>query len=302
MSDPDLNELDDDAEVTVITDNQAASPLPAGPPCLVVFYGDNIGRRHSLDKSEMVIGRGNRANLVLDSESASRQHAKIVIKEGSGHVYDLGSTNGTFVNDQRIADIALRDGDFLRVGSTIYKYLSGANLEAKYHEEIYRLTTIDGLTDAFNKRYFLEALTDEIGRAHRYQRTLSLAMVDIDHFKRVNDTFGHLAGDHVLRELAHLVQRNLRNEDIFARYGGEEFALILPEIDGPGALRVCDKLRRLVEEKSFGYDGQLIPVTVSMGLRAYLPGEPQPDPETFIAVADAKLYEAKQGGRNRVCL
>jgi two-component system, cell cycle response regulator len=287
-------------EITVVTESLGEKAAATGTPCLVVFYGKNIGHRHELEKNEVIIGRSDSANIQVDQESVSRQHCKITTSDGKSAIQDLGSTNGTFVNDAKIERIELRDGDLVRTGQTIFKYLSGSNIETKYHEEIYRLTTIDGLTQAYNKRYFIETLERELNRAQRYGRGLSLVMFDIDHFKKVNDTFGHLAGDHVLRELAQIVGGNLRREDVFARYGGEEFAIIIPEIDLEGARMVCEKLRKLVETHTFRFGNDRIPVTTSFGIRALEDGD-KSDSTHMIAEADAKLYEAKQGGRNRVC-
>ena len=291
---------DRETVVTVVTKGLQEQQLEAGIACLVVFYGADIGKRYFLDKSEQIIGRSDSVNIQVDQESVSRKHARIAAREGRSFINDMGSTNGTFVNDVQISDAELRDGDLVRVGQTIFKYLSGTNIESKYHEEIYRLTTIDGLTQCYNKRYFIETLEREINRAVRYQRVLSLVMMDVDYFKRINDTHGHLAGDHVLRELATLIAGHIRREDIFARYGGEEFSLILPEIDEPHALPVCEKIRRLVEQQTFQFAGVRIPVTISLGLCCLGPELVDVSPTDLIAVADAKLYEAKQGGRNRV--
>src|SRR5262249_60428477 len=163
---------------------------------------------------------------------ASPRHAKIVNTGKAIMLGDLGSTNGTYVNDELIEEVVLRDGDLIKIGRTIFKFLSGSNIENAYHEEIYRLTTIDGLTQIFNKRYFLETLEREISRASRYHRELSLILFDIDHFKQVNDTFGHLAGDSVLKQMAAVLKQNIRSEGIIARYGAEEMAVILPELGG----------------------------------------------------------------------
>jgi two-component system, cell cycle response regulator len=288
-------------EVTAITESLTAKLRPAGPPCLVVFYGDSIGRRHSLDKNEQLIGRSDSANITIDHNSVSRQHAKIVTQNSNARVFDLGSTNGTFVNDERIDEQDLRDGDLVRVGSIIFKYLSGTNIEAKYHEEIYRLTTIDGLTQTYNKRYFLETLERELNRALRYQRLLALVMFDIDHFKNINDTYGHLAGDSILRELTQQVSPKLRREDIFARYGGEEFALILPELSREGAMQLAEKQRQVVAEHRFAYEEHLVPVTISLGVTALTGEETKLTPSQFVSLADTQLYAAKHAGRNKVC-
>jgi diguanylate cyclase (GGDEF)-like protein len=211
---------------------------------------------------------------------------------------DLGSTNGTYVNDELIDEYVLRDGDFIKIGRSIFKFLSGNNIENAYHEEIYRLTTIDGLTQVFNKRYFLETLEREIGRAQRYRRDLSLIIFDIDHFKKINDTYGHLAGDHVLKHLALVIKSRIRREDILSRYGGEEFTIILPEIDRENASQFADKIRRLIEKAVFKFEDTEIPITISIGVAAYAPESG--DVAEFIKVADDKLYQAKTQGRNRV--
>ena len=288
--------------VTVVTQGLGDRARPSGQACLVVFYGANIGRRYFLDRPEQIIGRSESANIQVDQDSISRQHCKIVNYDGRFVLLDMGSTNGTFVNDEPCEERELRDGDVIRLGQTIFKYLSGSNIESKFHEEIYRLTTIDGLTQAYNKRYFLETLERELNRALRYGRAMSLVMFDIDHFKPINDTFGHLAGDYVLRELASIVAQNIRREDVFARYGGEEFALVLPEIEDEGAHKVCEKLRQKIEEKQFVFAQKRIKVTVSLGIRTTRRNETDITATEFIAQADAKLYQAKQSGRNRVCM
>ncbi len=168
-----------------------------------------------------------------------------------------------------------------------------------YHEEIYRLTTTDGLTQVYNKRYFLETLEREVSRCHRYGRLLCLVMMDIDHFKKINDSFGHLAGDHVLKRVASAARSKIRREDIFARYGGEEFALILPEIETKGAVATAEKVRKIIEKQHFSFEDQDIPVTLSAGVASL--GGSITDAQELIRVADVKLYEAKSSGRNRVC-
>ena len=287
--------------VTVVTQGLGERVRPSGQACLVVFYGANIGRRYFLDRPEQIIGRSESANIQVDQDSISRQHCKIVNSAGRFTLFDMGSTNGTFVNDEAAEERELRDGDVIRLGQTIFKYLSGSNIESKFHEEIYRLTTIDGLTQAYNKRYFQETLERELNRAMRYGRAMSLVMFDIDHFKQINDTHGHLAGDYVLRELANIVSQNIRREDVFARYGGEEFALVLPEVELEGAAQVCEKLRAKIEEKHFMFAQKRIKVTVSLGIRTATRAEQDITGTDFIAQADAKLYQAKQSGRNRVC-
>jgi diguanylate cyclase (GGDEF)-like protein len=222
----------------------------------------------------------------------------LTVEGGRRLVTDLQSTNGTYVNDQPILSEFLNNGDQVKVGDSIFKYLVGSDVETAYHEEIYRMTIIDGLTGVFNKRYFIEALEKEMSRAQRYGRPLSILMFDIDHFKRVNDNYGHLAGDYVLQALARLISTRARREEIFARYGGEEFVILLPETQNEGAMELAEQLRKRVASYTFVFEGEEIPITVSIGV-ATTRGEGIPESE-FIKRADEKLYQAKAEGRNCV--
>src|SRR5207248_1252827 len=148
----------------------------------------------------------------------------------------------------------LQDGDYLRIGNCIYRYLAGGNIEAEYHEEIYRLTILDGLTQIHNQRYLVEFLEREVARSQRHGRPLSVLMFDIDRFKSINDSFGHLCGDFVLRELAGIVRDSVRKEDLFARYGGEEFALVLVETNPEQAVFVAERLRESVADQPLRFE------------------------------------------------
>jgi predicted signal transduction protein with EAL and GGDEF domain len=174
-----------------------------GESCLVQIHGPGLGRRFALMGGELTIGRDGKNGIVVDLDTVSRRHAKIVIREGRSYVADLKSTNGTYLNNKEVLEeLPLRSGDYVKVGGSIFKFLSGGDIESLYHEEIYRLTIVDGLTQINNKRFLLEFLEREIGRSQRYGRALSLLLFDIDHFKTVNDNYGHPAGDAVLREMA----------------------------------------------------------------------------------------------------
>lgn len=267
--------------------------------CLVVIYGSDLGRKLNLEQPTLTIGRSSKSDLQVDQESVSRAHARILNTGKSIILRDLGSTNGTYVNDELIDEYVLGDGDLIKIGRTIFKFLSGDNIENAYHEEIYRLTTVDGLTQIYNKRYFLEALERELSRAHRYHRDLSLILFDLDHFKAINDGHGHLAGDSVLQQVSSALKARIRREDILARYGGEEFAIVLPEINLTNALVFAEKIRKLIEKTAFKFEQHRIPVTASIGVAAVSPTMQSTD--EFIQVADGKLYQAKQEGRNRVC-
>jgi two-component system, cell cycle response regulator len=283
---------------TVVTVISKISERPVGKDaCLVVIYGLELGRKYNLDTTNVVIGRSSKSEIQIDQESVSRNHAKIINTGKSIILRDLGSTNGTYVNDQLIDEYVLRDGDFVKIGRTIFKFLSGGNIENAYHEEIYRLTTVDGLTQVYNRRYFLEQLEREVSRAKRYRRELSLILFDIDHFKLINDNYGHLAGDYVLKQLATVVKGKIRREDILSRYGGEEFAIILPEIDAPNAMQFAEKVRRLIEKAPFKFEETKISVTVSVGVATCIDADDAP---ALIKRTDDKLYEAKGAGRNCV--
>ncbi|MEM9461166.1 MAG: GGDEF domain-containing protein [Myxococcota bacterium] len=266
--------------------------------CIVVIYGPELGRKYNIQDRDLTIGRSMKSDVCIAQDSISRIHAMIVRDDDRVVLRDNESTNGTYVNDQRIQTAFLRDGDLIKIGRSIFKFLAGDNVESAYHEEIYRLTTVDGLTQIFNKRYFSETLKRELARARRYSRPLALLMFDIDHFKRHNDTHGHRAGDHVLHRLAQLVRKRSRRVDIPARYGGEEFAIILPEIGLSQAASFAETLRRMVEEASFVFEGRDISVTISIGVAAIEPEVTTAD--EFVQLADSRLYRAKQAGRNRV--
>ena len=267
--------------------------------CLVMIHGPDLGKKYALAQDSFTIGRDSKNELVLDLDNVSRRHALITTREGQSFVQDLDSTNGTYLNDAEVvSEQPLRSGDYLKVGGAIFKFLQGGNIETLYHEEIYQLTIMDGLTQINNKRYFLEYLEREMGRCHRYGRALSLIMFDIDHFKKINDTHGHLAGDHVLKELARLVQARIRRDEVFARYGGEEFAVLLPETTLEGATQLAHDVRQRVEDARFVFQNETIPVTVSIGLARLR--ESHKTGLDLIKEADERLYDAKRGGRNRV--
>ena len=252
--------------VTVIS--KIGDRRPKADACLVVIYGQQVGAKHALKAGEMVIGRSSQAQLQIDHESVSRRHARIVLTESGVLLADLGSTNGTYVNDEPIQERTLAHGDLLKVGRTILKYLSTDNIEGAYFEEIHRLTTIDGLTRCFNARYAREALIREVGRAARYSRPLSVLMFDVDDFGRINEEYGHLAGDAILAQLGKRLGRRVRREDILARTGGGEFALITPEVNKGGGVKLAERVLRIIGETAFGFDDVQIPVTLSIGVAA----------------------------------
>ncbi len=296
------NENDEKTRVTAIVQKPVVDETNPGNDCVVTIYTKEptlLGKRFVLDQTPFRIGRGPENNIVLEGDSVSRRHAHFEQRGPTWFAVDDGSTNGTYVNDEPISrELALTNGDRVKVGPTIFKYLSGQDVEAQYHEEIYRMTIIDGLTQAHVKRYLLEALEKELIRARRHERELCFLMFDIDHFKKINDFHGHLAGDHVLKELARLVQARIRRDEVFARYGGEEFAILLPETTLEGGRQLAEVLREKVAEARFIFQNEHIPVTISVGVSRLEEGHKTS--LDLIGAADEKLYEAKRGGRNKV--
>jgi diguanylate cyclase (GGDEF)-like protein len=283
-------------EVPVFTDQ----PVGDRRAVLVQLYppGPNLGRRFALEGPEHLVGRLPELDVSVEEDGVSRQHARLRRLDDAWVLEDLGSTNGSFDNDERISSRSLRDGDMLRFGTAILRFLFGSNIEANYHEEIYKMSILDGLTGAHNKRHFVEFLERELIRARRHNSSLSLVMFDIDHFKRINDTYGHLTGDAVLKELGQRLRPEIRREDLLARYGGEEFACVLVSTSLRHALEFAEEMRQVVEREPFRHEALVVPVTVSVGVAELEPG--MGGYEDLIARADANLYAAKRGGRNRV--
>jgi diguanylate cyclase (GGDEF)-like protein len=273
----------------------------AGDACLVLIYptGPMMGTRYVLNNEIMAIGRTADCQIQNTDSSVSRRHAQIERRAGGYFVTDLGSRNGTYVNNSLMTESPLADGDYLRIGNCIYRFLAGGNIEAEYHEEIYRMTVSDALTGVANRRPLMEFVERELARSARTGRPLSVAMIDIDHFKRINDDFGHLTGDYVLRQLCGLARDLVRRDELFARFGGEEFTWVLPESDRSQAYQACDRLRLAVANHPFTVYGENIRVTVSVGI-VTVNGAGNLSAADLLEQADRKLYQAKNAGRNRV--
>jgi two-component system cell cycle response regulator len=296
--------VDSDYDVkTRVTGLEQLKMGQSGQGCLVVIHAPvqtDLGRLHTLAKEITTIGRGRDNDIVLPSDCVSRRHSRLELRDERVYVVDLASTNGTYVNDesQPVRERPLERGDRLRVGDTIFKYLSGSDIEVQYHEILFRMTVTDGLTNLSNRKQLDATLHEEIPRARRHARELSVLMLDIDHFKKINDTYGHLAGDSVLRGLAAILQKRLRPNDRLGRYGGEEFCAILPETGLANAAKIGEELRALVEAHAFVADDKRINVTVSIGAGCLGEGM---DIAGLYGRADEMLYQAKRTGRNKVC-
>lgn len=273
---------------------------------LVVLRGAEIGRDFRLRKNRMVIGRGETADIRLPDDGASREHACVDFR-GAGtaddtafELTDLGSTNHTFVNSKRITSVPLRDGDKIQIGDTILKYVVMDSIEASFHAEIRDRILYDQLTGLLTKESLYLAFERELQRCLRFGHPLSVLMMDLDRFKSVNDTHGHLMGSHVLSDVGGIIRHAIRAADVSARYGGEEFVTYLAETDGKGARLAAERIREAIEAHNFTLDGLSIRVTISIGVST-APGDGD-SIKDLVAAADRALYEAKETGRNRVCI
>ncbi|MBI3185587.1 MAG: GGDEF domain-containing protein [Myxococcales bacterium] len=293
--------LDDVTTIQHVSQLVRAKSEPHAAYLIVIGGGSSVGKMFKIS-GEMVIGRGNDTDVHLADDGISRRHAKVSIgPDGSVIVSDMGSTNGTFLNGERVATKALQDGDKIQVGTaTILKFSYQDALDEAVQKNLYESATRDGLTQLHNKKYFTEALAKEFAHALRHQAPLALLMLDVDHFKKVNDTYGHPAGDYVLQTLGAKLGEALRADDLAARYGGEEFAVILREATLEQAAICAERLRASLAATSFEFGGTKLPVTISIGVACASPGGQIPTAEDLVAAADRNLYQAKRSGRNRV--
>jgi diguanylate cyclase (GGDEF)-like protein len=264
---------------------------------LTMVSGDEAGSVYRLGAST-VIGRALDCEVRLSDVGVSRRHAVIEQQGETDYVVqDLGSRNGTTVRGRPVTKCRLVDGDRVGVGPVFFRFALADEMEELALRRRYESSIIDGLTGALNRRHFDDRLIGELAFAKRHKAEVSLLILDVDHFKDVNDRFGHLAGDSILKTLATVVRDALRVEDVFARYGGEEFAIIARGIDRAGALAFAERLRNLVAKAPFAHEGTPITVTVSVGV-ATLTDCRDASVDQLIALADSRLYLAKASGRN----
>lgn len=270
-------------------------------PCVIVLSGARVGQIYALGDRSCVIGRAEDADIILDDEGVSRHHAKIVrFANETTALKDLGSRNGTFVNGEPIKQRALENGDRIQIGTvTIFKFSYQDSLESEFQRHLYNSATRDALTGLCNRRYFDETLDREFSFAQRHRSPLSLLMIDVDHFKPINDLYGHPEGDRVLSELGKLLSSIVRNEDAAFRIGGEEFAVIARQSDSQGASSLAERLRAAVAGELFRDPARTQPLTISVGFATYDPKQ-HPKDASLVASADERLLEAKQSGRNCV--
>ncbi len=272
------------------------------PACLIMIRGKPQGHRYFLNQNEMVLGRDASADIVINDQSVSRKHARIFQQGAMMCVTDLGSSNGTLVNDRKVEPNETRTlakEDMIKLGNVILKFLPAGQLETIYYGNLGDAANLDGLTKIFNKAYLLEALDVEFKRAKALHTDFSVLFFDLDHFKKINDTFGHDAGDFVLKEFTQLVRVHfLRPKDVFGRYGGEEFVVLLGNTAAAKAAEIAEKIRAAVHAHAFMYEGKRMPVTTSLGVAEL--NASMESPQTLLKDADKALYSAKQTGRNKV--
>jgi diguanylate cyclase (GGDEF)-like protein len=276
-------------------------------PCLVVIAGAHLGEIFPVE-GEIIIGRDLESNLRLaEDEGVSRRHARVTPVADGALLADLGSQNGTYVDGERVQERVLKEGMKIRIGqTTVLKFARYDGVEEAAQRQLLESALRDGLTRAFNRRYFVERLGAEIRFAERHAQPLALLMLDIDQFKQLNDSHGHLIGDDVLRAVVGVLGDTLRAEDVLARYGGEEFAVLVRGVNKDGARVLGERLRREIAEMGLTKEGgEKLSVTVSIGVGIFPLENPADVPSEkvghrLIELADAALYRAKNGGRNRV--
>jgi two-component system, cell cycle response regulator len=290
--------------VSIPPSTLAAGTIPMRPQArdrglLTVVAGPQAGVMFTLGPLT-ILGRGKGCQIRIDEPVISREHARIR-RVADGYVLDdLGSRNGTFVNGAPVTSHELAEGDRVSFGSQ-------TNLRfglTDEHEEVllrvlYESSVLDGLTGAFNRKHFTERLAGEIAYARRHKVPLSLVMFDLDHFKKINDTLGHLGGDHVLKSVAGLVKKALRVEDVFSRYGGEEFVIIARGTDLEHGVLFAERIRSVIASAKIAFEGKQVPVTTSVGVASLACLPPEGTLDELIQLADRRLYTAKTSGRNR---
>jgi diguanylate cyclase (GGDEF)-like protein len=299
-------------EVTIITKSDPyddgpiikVNPSEKASAHLIVLSGANVGQVYNLTKTKIVIGRDENADIQILDAGISRHHARISWdshKEGY-KLEDAGSLNGTYANNQRVYEpYFLREGDKIQLGSmTVLKFACSNELETHYAQKMYETAHRDGLIGIFNRRYFDEQCKSHFLAAVRHQQALSLLVLDLDDFKKINDTYGHPVGDQILIEVANLIGKNIRSDDILARYGGEEFVVLCGHTNLLKASILGERIRHAVSHHVFLSATHHLHLTISIGL-ASLPDPEITTFEEFIAAADSALYKAKHRGRNCVC-
>jgi diguanylate cyclase (GGDEF)-like protein len=290
--------------------NQPSRPKRDLRPALVFLTGDLLAVPIPLERAEVILGRALEADVRVNDAKISRQHASVTTvfdaeKNTSEYVLtDLESRNGTFLNGQKIKRETLQNGDKITIGEHILRFDLLDEIDREYQRQIRRLLSHDDLTGLLSSRSFFSELRRESARALSENRPFCVLMMDVDHFKIVNDTYGHLTGSKTLEEIGLCITLNLRSGDVAARFGGEEFAAFLLDASVSQAFVAAERIRSEIEKQKFTIIRQGKPsakhhVTISIGIASF-PADSS-DPIELIEMADSALYRAKREGRNLVC-
>ncbi|MDO8520012.1 MAG: GGDEF domain-containing protein [Deltaproteobacteria bacterium] len=285
---------------TIVSSLDALEAEGEARPFLTFIKGPRLGQLTPLDKEVMTVGRSPDCDLWIEDSAISRKHFRLLVKGNKVEVEDLGSTNGTYVNGEPVKKVLLADGDKIQISrETLLELTYLDETKSLSEKKLYEMGVMDPVTNVYNKRYFLDRLKEEFSFASRKKGgLLALILFDIDHFKNLNDTYGHLAGDLVLQKMCAEVSRAVRTGDLLARYGGEEFVIIMRETDSARAVETAERVRLLVEKQKIFYEGKSVSVTISCGVAVFEAG--MKDYDALISLADKRLYVAKEAGRNRV--
>jgi diguanylate cyclase (GGDEF)-like protein len=302
---PNLDNFDYEATGTHRTDTQILAPASTrrrpARAVLTIVEGADAGRMVALDSAEILIGRASECALVLPDPGVSRKHARVLVRDDGLVLEDLDSKNGTFIDGRSVRSESLEIGDVFFIGPSVKIRLSMMeSSEERLAHQLYDSSMRDALTNTFNRRYFVQRLSTEVAFAVRHATPLSVAVLDLDHFKRVNDTYGHPAGDRLLQSVARTVARSLRSEDVLARVGGEELAVLLRGTGMRDAVLVAERIRLAVAATSILVEGEEVRATVSIGLASTTELERGGSHDALVTLADERLYEAKSAGRNTV--
>jgi two-component system cell cycle response regulator len=272
---------------------------------LTVLAGVEPGSVLALVGRETIFGRSSEATISIDEPSISRRHARIVhAEDGRYFIEDLSSRNGTFVNGSPVRRIQLRSGDRVQLGRvSLFRFALVDEREETLQRRLYESSTRDSLTGLTNRRCLLERLSQEIARGGVERTDTGLLMIDVDHFKRINDAFGHLAGDQVLRALAMAAEKTLRAGDLFGRFGGEEFMAVICGTTRDDLVSLAERMRGSLAGVRVEVGGGSVGITVSIGVALWsecASERASTEVMDLVALADERMYAAKRAGRDRV--
>ncbi|MCX6831179.1 MAG: GGDEF domain-containing protein [candidate division Zixibacteria bacterium] len=266
-------------------------------PMLLVLHGPLLGKTFTIEQPVLTIGRSSQCDIQIEDDNVSRKHAEINFRDGLVWLTDLQSTNGSYVNSKRVSEIPLNDGDLVLIGRVLFKFIHSSLVENRFFGQMYSLATTDFLTGIANRQQIINLLEQEFSRARRYDRPLSILVYDIDRFKKINDTHGHLAGDQMLIESSRIVKDHLRSEDHYGRLGGDEFLVICPETPVEQALALGKRIQVVLSKTDFLVKDKIVFFTISVGAATLSLKVASPD--EFSLLADQALYRAKNAGRNQ---